>query len=77
MVPSIPDNALEFIADTIKSHVRAIEGALNRVRIFRMVEPTTPLTNDVLTHVLKEYIEKEKSLRNLTIEEIQQSISKK
>lgn len=77
MVPTIPDNALEFIADKIKSHVRAIEGALNRVRIFRMVESTTPLTNDVLTHVLKEYIEKENSLRNLTIEEIQQSVAKK
>jgi len=77
MTPIIPDNALEFIADTIKSHVRAIEGALNRVRIFRMVESTTPLTNDVLTHVLKEYIEKEKSLRKLTIEEIQQTVSKK
>lgn len=77
MVPSIPDNALEFIADTIKSHVRAMEGALNRVHIFRMVESTTPLTNDVLSHMLKDYIEKEKSLRNLTIEEIQQSIAKK
>lgn len=77
MVPSIPDNALEFIADTIKSHVRAMEGALNRVRIFRMVESTTPLTNDVLTHMLRDYIEKEKSLRNLTVEEIQQSVAKR
>ena len=77
MVPSIPDNALEFIADTIKSHVRAMEGALNRIHIFRQVEPTTPLTNDVLTHILKEYIEKEKSLRSLTIKEIQQSVAKK
>lgn len=77
MVPSIPDNALNFIADTIKSHVRAMEGALNRVHIFRMVEPTTPLTNDVLTHMLKDYIEKEKSIRKLTIQEIQQSIANK
>ena len=77
MVPSIPDNALEFIADTIKSHVRAMEGALNRVRIFRMVESTTPLTNDVLTHMLRDYIEKEKSLRSLTVEEIQQSVAKR
>ena len=77
MVPSIPDNALDFIADTIKSHVRAMEGALNRVRIFRMVESTTPLTNDVLTHMLRDYIEKEKSLRNLTVEEIQQSVAKR
>lgn len=77
MVPSIPDSALEFIADTIKSHVRAMEGALNRVRIFRMVESTTTLTNDVLTHMLRDYIEKEKSLRKLTVEEIQQSVAKR
>ena len=77
MVPRIPDNALEFIADTIKSHVRAMEGALNRVHMFRQIESTTPLTNDILTHILKEYIEKEKSLRSLTIKEIQQSVAKK
>ncbi len=75
-VPPIPDNALEYIADTIKSHVRAMEGALNRVHIFRQVESARPLTNDVLAHILKDYIDKEKSLRNLTIEEIQQSVAK-
>jgi len=77
MVPSIPDSALDFIADTIKSHVRAMEGALNRVHIFRMVEPTTTLTKDVLTHILKDFIQKETSLRSLTVEEIQQSVSKR
>ncbi len=77
MTPSIPDSALEFIADTIKSHVRAMEGALNRVRILRMVESTKTLTNDVLTHMLRDYIEKEKSLRKLTVEEIQQSVAKR
>lgn len=77
MVPSIPDNALEFIAETIKSHVRAMEGALNRVHMFRQLESTTPLTNDVLTRILKEYITKENSLRSLTIKEIQQSVAKR
>ena len=72
----IPDNALQYIADTIKSHVRAMEGALNRVEIFRKVEPSKPLTNEILAHILRDFIEKEKSLRNLTILEIQQSVAK-
>ena len=77
MIPPIPDNALEYIADTIKSHVRAMEGALNRVHIFRQVESASPLTNEVLSHILKDFIEKEKSLRNLTILEIQQSVARR
>ena len=77
LVPSVPDNALEFIADNIKSHVRAMEGALKRVHMFRQFEPTTTLTNDRLVQILANYIEKEKSLRKLTIQEIQQSIAKK
>ena len=77
MMPPIPDNALEYIADTIKSHVRAMEGALNRVHIFRQVESARPLTTDVLAHILKDFIEKEKSLRNLTILEIQQATARR
>lgn len=77
LTPAIPDNALEYIADTIKSHVRAMEGALNRVHIFRMVEPATPLTNEVLARMLKDFIEKEQTLKKLTIDEIQQTVCKK
>lgn len=77
LVPSVPDSALEFIAETIKSHVRAMEGALKRVHMFRQFEPTTQLTGDRLVHILSNYIEKEKSLRKLTIQEIQQSIAKR
>ena len=77
LVTSIPDNALQYIADTIKSHVRAMEGALNRVEIFRTVEPTRQLTPDTLSRILKDFIEKEKSMRSLTVEEIQQAVAKK
>ena len=77
MVPEIPDNALEYIADSIKSHVRAMEGALRKVSIFRTMEPAARLTNDILSHLLSDYIEKEKNLRKLTIEEIQQTVAKK
>ena len=61
MTPSIPDAALEFIADTIKSHVRAMEGALRKVSIFRTMDPATHLTKEILSRLLNDFIEKEKS----------------
>ena len=70
-------SALEFIADNIKSHVRAMEGALGKVSIFLDSFPTTEPTNDILAHLLKDFIEKEQSLRKLSIEEIQTAVSKK
>lgn len=76
-VPEIPDNALEFIADTIKSHVRAMEGALRKVSIFRTMDPTTRLTNDILSRLLNDFIEKEKNFKKLTVEEIQSVVAKK
>ena len=77
LTPSIPDEALEFIANNIKSHVRAIEGALRKVFIFRTMDPTSKMDGDILTKLLSDFIEKEKSLRKLTIEEIQQAVAKK
>ena len=77
MVPEIPDNALEYIADSIKSHVRAMEGALRKVSIFRTMDPAARLTNEILSRLLSDFIEKEKNLRKLTIEEIQQTVAKK
>ena len=77
MVPSIPDNALEYIADTIKSHVRAMEGALRKVSIFRTMDPTTRLTNEILSRLLNDFIEKEKNFKKLTIEEIQNAVARK
>ena len=77
MTPEIPDNALEYIADSIKSHVRAMEGALRKVGIFRAMDPATKLTNEILSRLLSDFIEKEKSLRKLTVEEIQQAVAKK
>lgn len=77
LVPSIPDAALEFIADNIKSHVRAIEGALRKVFIFRTMDPTSEMSSEILSKLLSDFIEKEKSLKKLTIEEIQQAVAKK
>ena len=77
MVPEIPDNALEYIADTIKSHVRAMEGALRKVGMFRTMDPTARLTNDILSRLLNDFIEKEKNYKKLTVEEIQSAVAKK
>ena len=74
---SIPLSAFEFIADNIKSHVRAMEGALGKVSIFLESFPTTNINNDILAHLLKDFIEKEQSLRKLSIEEIQTAVAKK
>jgi len=73
----IPRSALEFIADNIKSHVRAMEGALSKVCMCHTANPEIMLTNEILANWLKESIEKEQSLRNLTIEEIQTAVAKK
>lgn len=73
----IPHFALEFIADNIKSHVRAMEGGLIRVTHAIRAEPTLILNNDTLGKLLKDYIEKEQSMRKLTIDEIQQACAKK
>ena len=74
---NIPLSSLEFIADNIKSHVRAMEGALGKVSVFLDSFNNTPLDNTILSHLLKDFIEKEQSLRKLSIEEIQTAVSKK
>ena len=73
----VPDSVLEFIADNIKSHVRAMEGALSKVSVYMEAEPKTILDNNILAHLLKDSIEKEQSLRKLSIEEIQTAVAKK
>lgn len=73
----IPQNALEFIADNIKSHVRAMEGALGKVEMYVTTFKTSELKNDVMKHLLDDFIEKEQNLRKLSIEEIQSTVAKK
>jgi len=73
----IPLCALEFIADNIKSHVRAMEGALGKISVYLSTFNNVELKNEVLTHLLKDFIEKEQHLKKLTIEEIQTAVAKK
>lgn len=74
---SIPITTLEYIADNIKSHVRAMEGALGKVNVYLTTFTSVELKEDVLSYLLKDFIEKEQHLKKLTIEEIQTAVAKK
>ena len=73
----IPDSALNFIADNIKSHVRAMEGALGKVSVVISAEPKLVLTDETLSEILRNLIEKEQTFKNLSIEEIQTVVARK
>jgi len=77
LVPSINEPTLQFIAEHIKSHVRAMEGALSKVHVALSLNPTQQLTSEFLSILLKDFIDKEQSLRKITINEIQECVSKK
>jgi chromosomal replication initiator protein len=71
----IPDEILQFIAENIRSHVRAIEGALNRVLTFINLNPNLPLTLEITKHLLKDSIDEEKVIKDLTVDEIIRTVS--
>lgn len=77
LFPTIPDDTLQFLAENIKSHVRAMEGALSKVHVTTQIQPTLHLTPDFLSVLLKDVIEKEQSLKKLSISEIQECVAKK
>lgn len=77
MVPPFPENAIRFIADNIKSHVRAMEGALMKVKVALKMNATETLTNEMLTRLLKDLIEKEQTVKKITVEEIQNAVAVK
>ena len=71
----IPDDILKFIAENIRSHVRAIEGALNRVVTFVDLNHDIPLSLDIAQHLLKDSIEEEKTIKDLTVDEIMRTVA--
>ena len=77
MVPPISDSTLNFIASNIKSHVRAMEGALGKVNIYSNRDPSMMMTDETLSYILKDFIEKEKTRKKLTVEEVQNCVCKK
>lgn len=75
ITPHIPEDTLRFIAQNIKSHVRAMEGALAKVSVMMQLDSSITLNEDILSHLLKDFIEKEKAQKNITIEEIQKAVA--
>jgi chromosomal replication initiator protein len=73
--PMMSDETLKFIAQKIKSHVRAMEGALSKVNVMMKMDATIPINEDTLTHLLRDFIEKEKTQKNITIEKIQSVVA--
>ena len=75
---SVPASVLDFIAQNIRSHVRAMEGALAKVNVtLQMGHPPETMTDSFLSMLLKDFIEKEQSIRKITIGEIQECVTKK
>ena len=77
MVPPIPEACIKFIADRIKSHVRAMEGALAKVKVSLSINPASTLTDEGMERLLKDFIDKEHTLRRLSIKEIQEAVAAK
>ena len=71
---SIPDYLLTFIAENIKSNVRALEGALNRAISFIKINPQLNLTIDNLRILLKDQLNNEIQ-KDLTFIEIQKMVA--
>lgn len=71
----IPEDILKFIAENIRSHVRAIEGALNRIITFMDLNGDLPLTVEIAKHLLKDSIEEEQTIKDLTVDEIMKTVS--
>lgn len=70
---ALPDQALAFIADKIKSNVRALEGAL-RTAVFHASMLNTQITMPLLENALREIIAKE-NIPSVTIEAIQKKVA--
>ena len=73
----IDDRALQFIAEHIKSHVRAMEGALSKICVMMKIDPTLCANDNALHKLLEDFIEKDKSLNKISVEEIQNTVCKK
>jgi chromosomal replication initiator protein len=71
----IPEEILKFIAENIRSHVRAIEGALSRIVTFMSMQGDVPLTIEIAKHLLRDSIEEEKSIKDLSISDIMKTVA--
>ena len=73
----VPESTLKFIAQNIKSHVRAMEGALSKVTTMMDYDSSIIQTEETLSYLLKDLIEKERNIKLITVEQIQAAVCKK
>ena len=71
----IPDEILDFMAENIRSHVRAIEGALSRIITFIEVNPEMELNLEIAQHLLRDMIEEEVTIKNITAASVIQAVA--
>jgi chromosomal replication initiator protein len=69
---SMPDDVIYFIAEQIKTNIRELEGALNRVRHHAIIMEK-PVTVDLAKSILKDMVKE--SLKTISIEMVQQSVA--
>ena len=67
----VPPEVLNFIAENIRSHVRALEGALKRVVAFMEMNDGMPITVDVAKKLLHDQIQNEQAIKDISVEDIQ------
>ena len=71
---NISDYLLTFIAENIKSNVRALEGALNRTISFTKLNPQINFTIDNLRNLLKDQLNNEVQ-KDISFDDIQKSVA--
>jgi chromosomal replication initiator protein len=70
----LSDEIQTFIAENVKSNVRALEGAMNRAMALRDFSGEEPLTIEKVRYVLRDLLDKEKE-GDLTLDAIQKIVS--
>ncbi len=73
----VKEEVIKYIASNIKSHVRAMEGALAKIEVMIKYHPEIEINDDILDYALKDFIEKEKTRKKVSIQEIQLTVAKK
>ena len=70
----LSDEIQTFIAENVKSNVRALEGAMNRAMALRDFSSGEPITIEKLRYFLRDLLDKEKE-GDLTLEAIQKTVA--
>ena len=70
----LSDEIQTFIAENVKSNVRALEGAMNRAMALRNFSGGEPLTIEKLRYVIRDLLDKEKE-EDLTLDTIQKTVA--